>query len=62
MATITPERLTPLTGAKKGWAEFEDSATNVYSQVQTITSNAFTGMASTLTDFLPLEKLTSQIS
>lgn len=45
-----------LTGAKKGWAEFEDSATNVYSQVQTITSNAFTGMASTLTDFFTTGK------
>lgn len=45
-----------LTGAKKGWAEFEDSATNVYSQVQTITNNAFTGMASTLTDFFTTGK------
>ncbi|MGM3313515.1 phage tail tape measure protein, partial [Enterobacter hormaechei subsp. steigerwaltii] len=45
-----------LTGAKKGWAEFEDSATNVYAQVQTITSNAFTGMASTLTDFFTTGK------
>ena len=45
-----------LTGVKKGWAEFEDSATNVYSQVQTITSNAFTGMASTLTDFFTTGK------
>lgn len=45
-----------LTGAKKGWTEFEDSATNVYSQVQTVTSNAFTGMASTLTDFFTTGK------
>ncbi|MCE1983132.1 phage tail tape measure protein [Enterobacter ludwigii] len=45
-----------LTGAKKGWAEFEDSATDVYSQMQTITSNAFTGMASTLTDFFTTGK------
>lgn len=45
-----------LTGAKKGWVEFEDSATDVYSQVQTITSNAFTGMASTLTDFFTTGK------
>lgn len=45
-----------LTGAKKGWAEFEDSATDVYSQVQTLTSNAFTGMASTLTDFFTTGK------
>lgn len=45
-----------LTGVKKGWAEFEDSATNVYSQLQTITSNAFAGMASTLTDFFTTGK------
>jgi lambda family phage tail tape measure protein len=45
-----------LTGAKKGWADFEDSATSVYSQVQTVTSNAFTGMASTLTDFFTTGK------
>lgn len=45
-----------LTGAKEGWAEFEDSATDVYSQVQTITSNTFTGMASTLTDFFTTGK------
>ncbi|ELV2768396.1 phage tail tape measure protein [Enterobacter cloacae] len=45
-----------LTGAKKGWADFEDSATNVYSQMQTVTSNAFTGMTSTLTDFFTTGK------
>ncbi|HBN5336765.1 TPA: phage tail tape measure protein [Enterobacter cloacae] len=45
-----------LTGAKKGWADFEDSATDVYSQVQTVTSNAFAGMASTLTDFFTTGK------
>ena len=45
-----------LTGAKKGWADFEDSATNVYSQMQTVTSNAFTGMASTLSDFFTTGK------
>ncbi|HDV8498297.1 TPA: phage tail tape measure protein [Enterobacter bugandensis] len=45
-----------LTGAKQGWADFEDSATNVYSQVQTVTNNAFTGMASTLTDFFTTGK------
>ncbi|WP_253378486.1 phage tail tape measure protein [unidentified bacterial endosymbiont] len=43
-------------GVKKGWAEFEDNATNVYSQIQTITSNAFTGMASSLTDFFTTGK------
>lgn len=40
-----------LKGVQKGWAEFEDSATNVYAQVQDITRSAFTGMATTLTDF-----------
>ncbi|QCT21754.1 phage tail tape measure protein [Jejubacter calystegiae] len=45
-----------LAGAKKGWAEFEDSATNVYSQVQDISAQAFSGMASTLTDFFTTGK------
>lgn len=39
-------------GMKKGWAEFEDSATNTYAQVQQISQSAFTGMSSQLTDFL----------
>lgn len=43
-------------GAIKGWAEFEDSATNVYSQVQDISAQAFSGMASTLTDFFTTGK------
>lgn len=41
-----------LSGAKKGFAEFADNATNMYSQVQQISQNAFTGMSSQLTDFL----------
>ena len=45
-----------LTGAQKGWAEFEDSATDVYGQMQTLSSNAFTGMASTLTDYFTTGK------
>ncbi|WP_317179138.1 phage tail tape measure protein [Lelliottia amnigena] len=45
-----------LTGAKKGWSEFEDSATNVYGQMQNISQSAFTGMASTLTDFFTTGK------
>ncbi|AMO48892.1 Phage tail tape measure protein, lambda family [Enterobacter sp. FY-07] len=39
-------------GAKKGFAEFADNATNVYSQVQQISQGAFTGMSSQLADFL----------
>lgn len=43
-------------GAKKGFAEFADTATNVYSQVQQISQNAFAGMSSQLTDFLTTGK------
>ncbi|MEN0584449.1 MULTISPECIES: phage tail tape measure protein [unclassified Kosakonia] len=43
-------------GAKKGFAEFADTATNVYSQVQQISQGAFTGMSSQLTDFLTTGK------
>lgn len=45
-----------LTGAKKGWSEFEDSASNVYGQMQNLSQSAFTGMASTLTDFFTTGK------
>lgn len=45
-----------VTGAKKGWAEFEDSATDVYGQMQNLSTNAFTGMASTLTDYFTTGK------
>lgn len=45
-----------LAGAQKGWAEFEDSATDVYGQMQNLSTNAFTGMASTLTDYFTTGK------
>ncbi|WP_051937013.1 phage tail tape measure protein [Erwinia sp. 9145] len=45
-----------VSGAKKGWAEFADSATNIYGQVQDISKSAFMGMASTLTDFFTTGK------
>lgn len=45
-----------LSGAQKGWAEFEDSATNVYGQMQSLTTNAFSSMASTLTDYFTTGK------
>lgn len=45
-----------LTGVKKGWAEFEDTATNVYGQMQNLSTSAFTGMASTLTDYFTTGK------
>lgn len=43
-------------GVQKGWSEFADEATDTYSQVEGVTRNAFTGMASTLTDFFTTGK------
>ncbi|WP_353614094.1 phage tail tape measure protein [Mangrovibacter phragmitis] len=43
-------------GVKKGWSEFEDSATNVYAQFADVSKSAFTGMATQLTDFLTTGK------
>ncbi|ELY2773184.1 phage tail tape measure protein [Cronobacter sakazakii] len=45
-----------LKGAQKGWADFGEEATNVYAQMQDISKQAFTGMASTLTDFFTTGK------
>jgi lambda family phage tail tape measure protein len=45
-----------LAGAKKGWAEFEDSATDVYAQVSDLSKSAFTGMSTQLADFLTTGK------
>ncbi len=36
-------------GAKKGWAEYQDSATNVFSSVQQISQSTFSGLANQLT-------------
>ncbi|HCT3170572.1 TPA: phage tail tape measure protein [Enterobacter asburiae] len=38
-----------LAGAKQGWAEYQDSATNVFSSVQQISQATFSGMAGQLT-------------
>ncbi|WP_319705340.1 phage tail tape measure protein, partial [Cronobacter sakazakii] len=45
-----------LKGAQKGWADFGEEATNVYAQMQDISKQAFTGMASTLTEFFTTGK------
>lgn len=38
-----------LAGAKQGWAEYQDSATNVFSSVQQISQATFSGLANQLT-------------
>lgn len=38
-----------LAGAKQGWAEYQDSATNVFSSVQQISQATFSGLAGQLT-------------
>lgn len=38
-----------LAGAKQGWAEYQDSATNVFSSVQQISQATFSGLADQLT-------------
>lgn len=45
-----------LKGAQSGWAEYRDMATDTYSQISQLTKNAFTGMATTLTDFFTTGK------
>ncbi|ELY5803489.1 phage tail tape measure protein [Cronobacter sakazakii] len=45
-----------LAGAKRGWNEYGETATDVYSQMQDISKQAFTGMASTMTDFFTTGK------
>ncbi|MCA7012523.1 phage tail tape measure protein [Dickeya dadantii] len=41
-----------LAGAKKGWAEFEDSATNVYGSVQEMATSALNGLSDSLTSLV----------
>lgn len=43
-------------GVKKGFAEFQDQATNVYGNVAQITQSAFQGMSNTVADFLLTSK------
>ncbi|WP_105539393.1 MULTISPECIES: phage tail tape measure protein, partial [Cronobacter] len=45
-----------LAGAKRGWNEYGETATDVYSQMQDISKQTFTGMASTMTDFFTTGK------
>lgn len=45
-----------LSGAKKGFAEYLDSATNVYSAMQNAASSAFGGMSDMLTDLVTTGK------
>lgn len=40
-----------LAGAKKGWAEYEDSVTNVNENIATLTQGAFMDMSKSLSDF-----------
>ncbi|MEQ2018673.1 phage tail tape measure protein [Photorhabdus bodei] len=43
-------------GFKKGFAEYQDAATNVYGNVANIAQNAFTGMGNSFSDFLTTGK------
>lgn len=45
-----------LAGAKQGWAEYQDSATNVFSSVQQISQATFSGMAGQLTSLVTTGK------
>lgn len=45
-----------LAGAKKGWAEYEDLATNVYDNVASVSQGAFTSMSNSLADFFTTGK------
>ncbi|HHP7423650.1 TPA: phage tail tape measure protein [Enterobacter roggenkampii] len=45
-----------LAGAKKGWAEYEDAATNVYDNVASVSQGALTSMSNSLADFFTTGK------
>lgn len=45
-----------LAGAKKGWAEYQDSATNVFTSVQQISQATFSGLAGQLTSLMTTGK------
>lgn len=45
-----------LAGAKKGWAEYEDSVTNVYDNVASVSQGAFASMSNSLADFFTTGK------
>lgn len=46
------QKFDPVAGIKAAWGKIEDDATNVYENIQGVATNAFNGMADTLTDFL----------
>lgn len=45
-----------LAGAKSGWAEYQEDATNVFSSVQQISQSAFSGLSSQLTSLVTTGK------
>ncbi|RKR64960.1 lambda family phage tail tape measure protein [Yokenella regensburgei] len=45
-----------LAGAKQGWAEYQDSATNVFTSVQQISQATFSGLAGQLTSLMTTGK------
>lgn len=49
-------RINWLAGAKKGWAEYQDSATNVYSSVSQIAQAGLNGLADALTSMVTTGK------
>ncbi len=52
----TQDRLDWQSGAKSGFAEFAENATDMYGQIKTVSENAFTGLATTLTNFFTTGK------
>lgn len=45
-----------MSGAKKGWTEFAESAKNVYGQMETLSKNAFSSMGKALTEYITTGK------
>ncbi|MEJ5176966.1 phage tail tape measure protein [Erwinia sp. MYb416] len=54
--SLSDERSNWLSGAKKGWAEYQDSATNVYSSVSQIAQAGLNGLADALTSMVTTGK------
>jgi len=52
----TQDRLDWQSGAKAGFAEFAENATDMYGQIKTVSENSFTGLATTLTNFFTTGK------
>ncbi|TBL49378.1 phage tail tape measure protein [Obesumbacterium proteus] len=45
-----------LSGAKRGWSEYLDNATDVYSSIANVSTSVFTGLSDTLTNFVTTGK------